>query len=183
MENSALKKYSNRKQAWAALLKVGLLMILCSTRHHFCCQTLIKPWNTQYTVCRAIKKQHLAGVFATQWRSSTQHVWRDPAPVVISAIRQYFHIHSTQHRGEVQTVNLCHTPAAHYADVLIKWRGVFIWQLNRLDIGIQQRWFTQLLDKPNLWHTAQSIVKREQESTEASQKMWDCPLSKKCQKQ
>lgn len=94
---------------------------------------------------------YLAGIFATQLRSSTHHGGGDPSPVVVAAQRLYFHIHSTQHRGEVPTVNLCHTPAAHCAGVIVKWWSIFIWQINWLHVGIEQCRFAELLPKTKWW--------------------------------
>lgn len=93
---------------------------------------------------------YLTGIFATHLRSSTQHVSSDLPPVVISAVGHYSHVHSTQHRREVVTIDLCHTPAAHCADVHKKFRSVFIRQFYRLDIGIQLCRLTQLWHKPKL---------------------------------
>lgn len=87
---------------------------------------------------------YLAGVFAAHPRSSTQHVWSDSPPVVIVAVTHYSYVHSTQHRGEVVAENLRHTPAAHCADVIVEWRGVFIGQFSRLDVGVQLHRLTQL---------------------------------------
>lgn len=90
---------------------------------------------------------YLARVLSPVWRSGTDHIWCDPAPVIISAVRYYSHIHSTQHRGEGVAVNLCHAPAAHCAEVTHS-RGVFIRQRDRLDVSIQLCCSAELQHKP-----------------------------------
>lgn len=87
---------------------------------------------------------HLTGVFAPHSRPCTQHVWADHPPVVIRAVMEYFHVHSSQHRGQVGAVNLRHTPATHCAGVRTKGRCTVVRQSSRLDVGIEPRWPAQL---------------------------------------
>lgn len=57
----------------------------------------------------------MARIFATKARSGTYHVLIDPEGVVVLAVGDVVHIHSTEHRRQVEAVDACDAPAAHCA--------------------------------------------------------------------